>query len=82
MSRKPGNSAPASEENKQFDPGGKEGSHRFEKRMDWYYFLFSERTLGLDARLVPCAFICLSVSCQFRFGSYSQEKPGDYFSAS
>ena len=30
MSRKPGNREPAYEENKQFDPGGKEGSHRFE----------------------------------------------------
>ena len=40
MSRKPGSSEPASEENKQFDPSGKEGSHRFEKRMYWYSFLF------------------------------------------
>ena len=40
MSRKPGDSELPSKENKQFDPGGKEGSHRFEKRMYWYSFLF------------------------------------------
>ena len=70
VSRKPGDSEPASEENKQFDLGGKEGSHRFEKRMYWYYFLFCGGTLGLDARLVSCAFACLPVLCLFRFVFY------------
>ena len=35
MSLKPGNSEPASEENKQFNPGGKGG-----EQMYWYLFLF------------------------------------------
>ena len=50
MSRKPGDSEPGSEENKQFDPGGKEGCHRFKKRIYWYYFLFWGNTgLGCPA---------------------------------
>ena len=70
MSLKPEDSQPASEENKQFDPSGKEESHRFEMRMYWYCFLFSGGTLGLDAQLVSCAFSCLPVLCLFRFVFY------------
>ena len=73
-SRKPGKSEPASEENKQFDPGEKEGSHRFEKRMYWYSFIFLGGTLGSDALLVSCAFF-LSVCCVLFLS-------GDHFPAS
>ena len=40
MSHKPKGKELANKENKQFDPGRKGGSHRFEKRMYWYSFLF------------------------------------------
>ena len=63
MSRKPGNREPASEENKQFDPGGTEGSHRFEKRMYCYYFLFvkelSAWTPGLFLLSLPICLLCI-----------------------
>ena len=58
MSRKPGDSEPASEENKQFDPGGKEENHRFEKWMYWYSFLF----LGELWAWMPGMFLCLCFS--------------------
>ena len=46
------------EEHKQFDPGGlKRETHRFEKWMYWYSF--SGGTIGLDARLVSFALVCL-----------------------
>ena len=34
------------------------------------FFSFSGGTLGLDARLVSCAFACLPVLCLFRFVCY------------
>ena len=62
VSRKPGDSEPASEENKQFDLGGKEGSHRFEKRMYWYYFLFLWGNSGLGC---PACVLCFCLSACF-----------------
>ena len=43
--------------------GEKEGSHRFEKRMYWYSFIFLGGTLALGARLVYFVFACMSVVC-------------------
>ena len=75
MSRKSEDSELASKENKQFDPGGKEGSLRFEMRVYWYSF-FLGVTLGSDALLVSCFFcLCLSVCCMLFLS-------GNHFSAS
>ena len=53
---------PASGENKQFDPVGKERSHHFEKRMYWYSFLLLK-----DARaFVPASFFLVLPVCLFR----------------
>ena len=78
VSREPGNSESASEENKQFDPGEKEGSHRFEKRMHCYSFLF----LGNSGLGCPSYFFCLVLLpvCLFCvcFGLFfTTGKPGD-----
>ena len=62
MSRKPEDIELADEENKQLDPGGKGGSHRFEKRMYWYSFLF----VGDVWTWMPDLFLLL-LSGLFRF---------------
>ena len=54
MSCKPDDNELANEENKQFDPGGKGGSHRFEQRMYWYSFLF----LGIHGLECLACFLC------------------------
>ena len=46
-------------ENKQFDPGGKGGAHRFEKRIRWYSFFWGIYELGCPARFL--ALVCLFV---------------------
>ena len=61
MSRKPGDNEPASEENKKFDPGGKEGCHRFKKRIYWYSFLFWGNS-GLGC---PACVLCFCLSACF-----------------
>ena len=76
MSPKPGDSEPASEENKQFNLDGKGGSHRFEKRMHWYSFIFLGELWawmpGLGLVLLP---VCLFYVCSVLF--FTTGKSGD-----
>ena len=60
MSRKHKNKESVTEENKQFDPGGKGGgSHGSEKWMYWYSFLF----LGEVWAWMPGLFLVLLIVC-------------------
>ena len=70
MSRKREDNEPASEQNKEFDPGEKGREPPLRKADVLVFFSFSGGTLGLNAWLVSFAFACLSVSCLFRFVSY------------
>ena len=63
MSCKPKDNELANEENKQLDPSGKGGSHRFEKRMYWYCFLF----LGELWAWMPDSFLLLLPLSVFLF---------------
>ena len=53
VSRKPGDSEPASKKNKQFDSGGKEGSHRL-GNADVLVFFFSWGNSGLGCPACVC----------------------------
>ena len=72
MSCKPKDNELANEENKQFDPGGKGGSHRFEKRMYWYSLHF----VGNSGLGCPVCFWCFCLSVCFVL---FVEKSGDHF---
>ena len=77
MSRKPGDSEPASEENKQLDPGGEEGSHRFEKQM-YCFVLFC--FLGKLCAWMPglcLVFFSVYLFCVCFVLFFTTGKPGD-----
>ena len=59
MSCKPEDTELAKEENKQFDPGGKGGGHRFDKRMYWYSYIF----LGELWAWIPDLFLVFFLVC-------------------
>ena len=80
--RKPKDKAEANEESKQFDPGGKRESHRFESGCTDIIFFF----WGMDGLGCPACFFCFCLSACFVSVSFHlllQEKSGDdHFSAS
>ena len=82
MSRKPGNSEPASEETSSLTPVDKGRSHRFEKRMNWYSFLFLGELWawmpGLFLVLLPVCLFCICFVLFFTTGKSGDDR----FSAS